>query len=195
MKPYSSDGVCFISSQFFRIAKQSQATWSNLKKVATLKTTNLSIKKTLVELLRIISSLTFNSQKLLFIDYEAVTWLQFVFDWITTSHSEYEQNVKRVRQILLLKIDISNSMNFQIIFNVQLEQMIFFIFVWSYIMFFKWVKLLQDVDEKAAIQSSSFANDIEFKDIISNRQWRVIFTHNRSEYYASWSLITHNNSA
>ena len=195
MKSYSSDDVCSVNSQFSRIAKQSQVTWSNLKKIVTLETANLSIKKTFVELFNIISSLTFNSQKSFFIDYEAITWLQFAFDWITISHSECEQNVKRIRQILLLKIDISNSMNFQIIFNVQLEQMIFLIFVWSYIMFFKWIKLLQNVDEKIAIQSSNFANDIEFKNMISKWQWRIIFTHDRNEYYASWSLIAHNNSA
>ena len=195
MEPYPGDGVCPASSQFSRIAEQSQATWSNLKKVATLETANLSVKETLVELLRTIPPLAFNSQKPLSIDYGAVAWLQFAFDWITTSHPECEQNVKRVRQVLLLGIDIPNSMDFQIIPNVQLEQMTFLIFAWSYIMSSRWVELLQGVGEKAAIQSSSFANDIEFRDMISNRQWRAILTHDRSEYYAPWSLIAHNNPA
>lgn len=70
---------------------------------------------------------------------------------------------------MLLRIDIPNSMDFQITSHVQLEQMFFLISAWSYILFFKWTELLQDVDETATIQNNSFEDDIDFRNMISKR--------------------------
>ena len=83
MEPYPGDGVCSTKSQSFRTTEQGEATWSNLKAVATLETVHLSVMETLVKLLCSIPSLAFDSRKSLFINYEAansVACLQFAFD-------------------------------------------------------------------------------------------------------------------
>ena len=139
------------------------------------------MKETLVKLLCSIPPLAFDPRKSLSINYEAAknaAWLQFAFDWITTSHPKCEKNVKRVRQVLLLGVRTPILVNFQIIpeihdcsfgFKGQPEQMTFLILAWSYIISCRWVELLQSVDEKAALQSRNFADDIEFKEMISKR--------------------------
>ena len=207
MEPYPGDGVCPTRSQSSRTTEQGEATWSNLKAVATLETVHLSVKETLVKLLCSIPPLAFDPRKSLSINYEAaknVAWLQFALDWITTSHSKCEQNVKRVRQVLLLGVRTPILVNFQIIpkahacscgLKGQLEQMTFLILAWSYIISCRWVELLQSVGEKAAIQSRNCANDIEFREMISKRQWRATLKHDQSEYYAPWSLTAHDISA
>ena len=205
MEPYPGDGVRPTNLQASDITKQGEATWSKLKAVAALEAIGLSMKETLVDLLRSIPPLALDSHKSLSIKYDkTMAWLQFAFDWITTSHPECEQNVKRVRQVLLLGVHAPILMNFQNTFAVdscsfdleeQLEQMIFLISAWSYIMSSRWVELLQSVGEKAAIQSSKATNDIEFRRMIFKRQWRAILIHDQNEYFAPWSLTAHDMSA
>lgn len=175
MKLYSNDDIRFIDSQFFKICQYNETMWSRLQINVSIKHVKFSTNETFVEMFRDILFFVFESQKILFIKYDIFSRLHFVYNWIMILHFEYEQRVKYVRDVFLLKIRISFLIKFQSVANVneflfdfekQFEHVIFLIFMWLYILSFKWVEILQSIDKKAIFQSNDNTKNDVFWNII-----------------------------